>query len=367
MKTIILFGLACVALAGCTDDPAALHHTAVDQAPGSSADQLELVAVHPLPGQAFEIRLVNAPPSGTARLWVSLAGRGDGPCAPGGSPCADIVQVRELGTATIDANGGVTAFVVAPPAAFPTVGSTAYFQAIVRDPATGEYDTSSVLEQTWHDSDFDAIFDGADACVSPLADLDADGICDDIDTCVGPPSTCGCPAATSDGVYLFHATGSGPQVPRTAQYGGREGLNGYARAAWTHGATTNALQVAAFVGSTGDALADLPNNHCVPTDRPVFGIDASGATTLLANDWADLMDGTIQTTIGAALGYADFLYFWTGSDASGQPTGQDCGGWTSPFGNATISGRSNTTTDWLDSGFTSAVCSSTYELLGIAW
>lgn len=193
--------------------------------------------------------------------------------------------------------------------------------------------------------------DGACACVPPFGGVSCD--------------ECGASAATA--VYLFNAGETGVD----AMAGSRSGIDALAQAALpgllpTTGGTTYAAH--GFVSMTGDAIRDFTTSLCVPAGVPVLGVDAAGATTTLATNWADFMDGTILTTVGAALGFQDFNYFWTGSTPDGSASGHDCSGWSTSAGDdAGISRRANATTDWLqESGDHRASCSSRYLMLGLA-
>ena len=86
----------------------------------------------------------------------------------------------------------------------------------------------------------------------------------------------------------------------------------------------------AFVGATGRALKDLPAVHGFPTTAPVYGVNvATGAVTLLADNWADLMDNTIKVSLNTAFGLTGTTYFASGSTDTGDLSGSNCNDWTS--------------------------------------
>jgi hypothetical protein len=174
-----------------------------------------------------------------------------------------------------------------------------------------------------------------------------------------------CRGSTAKAIFLFNAA----QV-RVDQMNGRAGADlrvTTALPANLPGLPGATYRARAFISMTGDAMKDFPTRYCVPTGVPVNGFNPNGTQTELGANWLNFMDGTIPTTIGLALGYQDFNYFWTGSTNLGAATGHDCSGWTTTAGtDASISNRSNVTTDWLNS-LDNAGCGSGYLLLGLAY
>jgi len=122
----------------------------------------------------------------------------------------------------------------------------------------------------------------------------------------------------------------------------------------------------AFIGQTGDALADLPSHLCFPATEEIRGIDGSGSTPWLAGHWAALMTNNLSNAIGPSLGFTSTESFWTGSANDGTASGVDCSGWTASTGNdAGISNQASATTDWLQ-GSAPGDCAGSYRLLGVA-
>ena len=203
------------------------------------------------------------------------------------------------------------------------------------------------------------------------------GSCDDssgVTICVCDPGhtgsaceTCGVTGAGAVYLYDVGATlvtdmgGSRAAIDARAQAALRANLSGVG--------TGTTYEAHGFISMTGDAIRDFPANFCVPNNVPVYGVNGGGTQTLLANNWADFMDGIIATTIGVALGYQDFEYFWTGSNEDGSASGNDCSSWSTTAGSdASISRRSNATTDWLqEAGNFLASCGSGYKMLGLAY
>jgi hypothetical protein len=85
----------------------------------------------------------------------------------------------------------------------------------------------------------------------------------------------------------------------------------------------------AFIGySAVDSIANMPAIYGIPTNIPI----RSASNVLIANNWVDLVDGTIATQLTSA-GVTSSNYWWSGvDDASGIHTDgvtDDCTDWTS--------------------------------------
>ncbi|HUS65068.1 MAG TPA: calcium-binding EGF-like domain-containing protein [Kofleriaceae bacterium] len=199
------------------------------------------------------------------------------------------------------------------------------------------------------------------------------GTCSDttgVATCTCLPEFMGancdqCRAITAKSIFLFSA---GPNP--VSNFPGRAGADARVTTALPStlpGLPTAVYRARGFISMTGDAIKDFPARYCVPTAIPINGITAAGVQTALSPTWGDFMDGMIPATIGPALGYQDFNYFWSGSTNLGAASGHDCSGWTNTTAtDASISNRSNTTTNWLNS-LDNAGCGSGYFLLGLAY
>ena len=112
-----------------------------------------------------------------------------------------------------------------------------------------------------------------------------------------------------------------------------------------------------------DEIRDFPSVYGVPTNRPVTGPNWN----VIADDWADLLDGSIdQTLLDAGTLTAEFWYSGSYSDGSEAPT--TCSGWTD--GSTYFDGRYGrnimTEARWISAG--AATCgSATYHVLCLAW
>jgi len=97
----------------------------------------------------------------------------------------------------------------------------------------------------------------------------------------------------------------------------------------------------------------------VPANQPIYG----ELGPLVADDWADLTDGTIQASMAAATGLG--TDYWTGSNDDGTATGVNCSSWTSKANSGTI-GRGNVTSaTWLN--VSNVTCSGSNYVLGICY
>ncbi len=85
--------------------------------------------------------------------------------------------------------------------------------------------------------------------------------------------------------------------------------------------------VRAFISiSATDEIRDMPANYGVPTDLPILG-----PTGVIAVNWADLLDGTIASTLADA-GVLVAQYwgtYWSGSSTTGGAVGDTCSDWSS--------------------------------------
>lgn len=119
----------------------------------------------------------------------------------------------------------------------------------------------------------------------------------------------------------------------------------------------------AFISvSAGDEIADMPARYGVPTNRIITGPNQEK----IADDWADLLDGTIDMTLLAA-GVMGMNNWYSGSQADGTVDADTCGGWTVGSGSSGRYGYHGTTTSgWISSG--DGVCGNELtRILCLAW
>lgn len=147
---------------------------------------------------------------------------------------------------------------------------------------------------------------------------------------------------------------------RDGNLGGRAGADALCAASANRPAGYANARAFISVG-TGDAIADMPGNYGVPTTGTITGPTG----TLIANDWADLLDGSIADTL-ENVGVTDAAW-WSGSNDDGSLHADNCTGWTAT---GVIDGRGgsqwSTTNQWLD-GFTSACSIASRRVLCIAY
>ena len=122
----------------------------------------------------------------------------------------------------------------------------------------------------------------------------------------------------------------------------------------------------AFIGySTADSIANMVSNYGMPTNLPIQSV----TNVVLANDWTDLMDGSISVSLSSANVTNEF--WWSGAqDGNGNfitGTTPSCFDWTSSSGSD--AGRwgnmLQTNSTWLSA--TNAGCGDPLAVLCIAY
>lgn len=128
----------------------------------------------------------------------------------------------------------------------------------------------------------------------------------------------------------------------------------------TGSATTRAL----ISVSATDEIRDLPSNYGVPIDRPITSLYG----VAIADNWSDLLDGTIDQSLVAAGALASGIFWYSGSLDNASAATTTCSGWTD--GSTILGGRygNSATTDgrWINTG--NATCGlPLYHVLSLAW
>lgn len=224
------------------------------------------------------------------------------------------------------------------------------------------------------DADADAGADtGADTGTDSGADADADADTDaDGDADAGGDSAADAEADAGVDAHVDSGFDAGPEVYMFAAdgvstaIGGRSGADTMCTSART--ANYSSLpdaHVRAFISvSASDEIRDMPSNYSTPTDREIRG----PTHIKLADDWADLLDGTVDVTLFAA-GILDDSFWYSGSDGYGALSEHNCSGWTSP--DALFDGayglNSNTDSQWMNSGSEATCGLNSYHVLCLAW
>lgn len=143
--------------------------------------------------------------------------------------------------------------------------------------------------------------------------------------------------------YLFYGGG------KAGALGGRSGGDALCASAVRPGAIPASYAVAAFLSvADNDEIRDFPSRLGVPTNLPIM----SPSGIKIADDWADLLDGSVDASMDTAgvMPPSD-TYWFTGSapDGSLSPSGH-CNNWTSPstVGGAAYAPKWATGPQWLN-------------------
>jgi hypothetical protein len=148
--------------------------------------------------------------------------------------------------------------------------------------------------------------------------------------------------------------------------GGRSGadvLCGQAAQSMT-GIPVSATTRALISVDASDQISNFPTRYRVPTDRPITGPNWE----VIADDWADLLDGTIDQSLLSAGAQATDTYWYSGSVSNGSAVSTTCSGWTDD--GTHFDGRYGdsqwTDSRWIDRG--DATCGvAAYHVLCLAW
>ncbi len=135
------------------------------------------------------------------------------------------------------------------------------------------------------------------------------------------------------------------EVP-DADFGGRAGADLLCEGAQP--IESSHAHVSAFLSvDDDDEILDMPGNYSVPTNQSI----RSSMGTVVADDWADLLDGDIDNALIQAGVINGFSFFWwSGSDETGALATNHCTNWTSSSG-VGMSGNSGESSDmWIFSG-----------------
>jgi hypothetical protein len=124
-------------------------------------------------------------------------------------------------------------------------------------------------------------------------------------------------------------------------------------------------KVHAFISiSATDQISEMPANYCYQTSQPIYGPDG---TSKIADNWADMMDDSIDMSLGAATVMPNAYHWLSGSNNNGTyDSGQiECNGFTnSDHDKYFMLGLSNQTDlSWISA--MSNRCDTTYHLLCI--
>ncbi|MBN1535025.1 MAG: hypothetical protein JXA20_20320 [Spirochaetes bacterium] len=101
--------------------------------------------------------------------------------------------------------------------------------------------------------------------------------------------------------------------------------------------------------NASDEIRDMPANYRIPTGVPIYG---PHGTSKIVDDWADLLDGSIDATL-RSVGISDTdNVWWSGSESDGSLSADTCVQYTSndsgDWGNGGLT--SKTDTNWIYGG-----------------
>ena len=109
--------------------------------------------------------------------------------------------------------------------------------------------------------------------------------------------------------------------------------------------------VHAFISiSSTDSIASMPTNFDFPNNIPIYNVDG---TLKIADNWADLMDGYINTSLGSAFSMPDSDYWWSGSNDNGlYDSVNNCNSWTSNLAsvNGEVGLKNTIGPTWINNG-----------------
>ena len=149
---------------------------------------------------------------------------------------------------------------------------------------------------------------------------------------LGDPLTVRCaypapPTTTKIILYSYNVGGTGDLKTAGGGADGRLGADTLCRNAAAKPA--GYANYRAFISVTAaDEIRDMPANYGVPTTGPIL----SPTGTTIANNWADLLDGTIAVDLTTAGVVTTVTYYYTGANADGSVAADTCQAWTSSVG-----------------------------------
>jgi hypothetical protein len=174
----------------------------------------------------------------------------------------------------------------------------------------------------------------------------------------------------TDAVYIFSAGTYMGNLTTPKSPSPRDDIDALCNLGKMKSSTPPCLYTRAFISvSAGDDIASMPKNYGVPTDKIII----STTNIKIADNWFDLLDGTIDETLNKA-GVAN-NFWWSGSDVNGgypdfksmASTSTNCANWTdgtnSSWGNEGATNK--TDSSWIYDGY--IVCNNSLHVLCICW
>jgi hypothetical protein len=174
----------------------------------------------------------------------------------------------------------------------------------------------------------------------------------------------------SNTIYLYSAGQYTGNLTTPTSASAREDIDGLCKTKTAKTALPPCLYTRAFISvSAGDDIASMPKNYGVPTDKIII----STTNIKIADNWFDLLDGTIDETLSKA-GVAN-NFWWSGSDVNGSypdfksaaAVSTNCADWTdgtnASSGNDGATNKTDAT--WLYEGYSN--CNNSLHVLCICW
>ena len=164
----------------------------------------------------------------------------------------------------------------------------------------------------------------------------------------------------SDGKVVLYQANNAIGI-RGIAIGGRTGADTLCQGAGNKPAGYSSYRAFISVSAT-DEIRDMPANYGVPTSYAV----RSPNNTLIANNWADLLDGTLPTSLtGAGVYVSGPNEWWSGSLPDGSLDGvNQCGSW-NLGGYGTVGGFNYSNVWWIFAAVRD--CTASANLLCVAY
>ncbi|MDD5032320.1 MAG: hypothetical protein PHR36_04765 [Patescibacteria group bacterium] len=248
--------------------------------------------------------------------------------------------------ARLDVNGNIIA---STPTANNHVATKAYVDSAVEAAGGGTCSSDSVQEGRWFSV-------GGEPRYCVQKDVNSTGLA--VNTNINQWQTCGL-----NSEYCFNGQCEDKQIivayidsshnGGMGGTGGRTGMDNYCAASMPTGCSNPRALVSI---NAADEIKDIPTNYGYSIDKGIYWRDSvTGFFTKMANDWADMLDGTIMAS--AMTGLPNQITwpmpYWTGStsDGSFDVNYNNCSGFTvGQVGWAAEVGKADrTNSTWLDS------------------
>ncbi len=370
---ILLLGLM-----ACNSEGLSPELLGADQAAVPSVGGITLTIPPLYVGETATITVDNAYPGETVYIFTSLRGVGTGPCFDTlGGACMDIRPNVNLAAGNNADADGIATFNLPVPTRL--LGASFGVQAAIVhglrgvDSILSEAQMVTMIERPL-DSDGDGVPDAFDVCDGDDAtgDTDLDGVCDDLDICPLDAADDGdgdgscdsddpCPADPNDACVVSGKLVFLTSTQHTGDLGGVTGADGICQ---------DAASLAGHPGTfkawlSGGASSSSPSVRFTQSTEPYVRVDGA----VVADDWADLTDGTLHNPINVdeygAAAVTSFAYTYvTTSGGPGLNVSSDCYGgdchcndWTnangqgSPTPGSAVGRVSFTTSQWTDYSF----------------